>query len=155
MSQLIALVIYLLCAANGVDCLFVKDAHITEYVPELGGNNCSEPCDMTAFMTPVIYGETAACGPTIPYGTRVYIEGVGWRTCQDRGGAIDDDEVDVAVRPAEYLRLGIGGYRDVVWLLPNNGGIRPVSRPTLVPLRYLALHGARNQHAAIDPSWPN
>jgi 3D (Asp-Asp-Asp) domain-containing protein len=121
MSQLIALAIYLLCVANGANCLYVQDAHVTEYVPELGGHNCEEPCNMTAFGTPILYGETAACGPNIAYGTRVFIDGVGWRTCQDRGGAIDDDEVDVAVRPAEYLRLGINGYRDVVWLLPDGG----------------------------------
>jgi hypothetical protein len=119
MSQLIALAIYLLCVANGANCLYVEGARVTEYVPELGGVNCEEPCHLTAFMTPILYGETAACGPSIPYGTRVYIEGVGWRTCQDRGGSIDDDEVDVAVRPSEYLVLGINGYRDVVWLLPD------------------------------------
>jgi hypothetical protein len=119
MSQLIALAIYLLCVANGASCLYVQDAHVTEYVPELGGHNCEEPCNMTAFMTPILYGETAACGPDIPYGTRVFIDGVGWRTCQDRGGAIDNDEIDVAVRAMDYLRLGINGYRDVVWLLPD------------------------------------
>jgi hypothetical protein len=119
MSQLIALAIYLLCVANGANCLYVQDAHVTEYVPELGGHNCEEPCNMTAFMTPILYGETAACGPDIPYGTRVFIDSVGWRTCQDRGGAIDNDEVDVAVRAVDYLRLGINGYRDVVWLLPD------------------------------------
>ncbi len=120
MQQLIALAIYLFCIANGGNCVLVEDAHITEYAPELGGHNCEEPCDKTAYMTPIIYGETAACGPNIPYGTRVYIEKVGWRTCQDHGGAIDDEEVDVAVRPDELLRRGISGYKDVVWLFPDD-----------------------------------
>lgn len=121
--QVTALVIYLLCVANGVACVYVEDARITEYAPELGGHNCLEPCDRTAFMTPIIYGETAACGPNIPYGTRVYIDRVGWRTCQDRGGAIEDDEVDVAVRPHEYLMRGINGFRSAVWVLPDTSGI--------------------------------
>jgi hypothetical protein len=117
--QITALIIFLLCMINGGNCLLVEDARVTEYVPELGGTNCAEPCDRTAYMTPIIYGETAACGPDIPYGTEVYIQDVGWRTCQDRGGSIDNDEVDVAVRPDEYLVLGINGHRDVVWVLPD------------------------------------
>jgi 3D (Asp-Asp-Asp) domain-containing protein len=116
--QLAALMIYLFCLVNGGNCLYVEDARVTEYVPELGGTNCEEPCDLTAYMTPVIYGETAACGPNIPYGTQVFIEDVGWRTCQDRGGAIDDDEIDVAVPPDEYLVSGISAHRTVVWVLP-------------------------------------
>ena len=117
--QATALIIYLFCVANGATCLYVEDARITEYAPEMGGNNCEEPCDMTAYMTPVLYGETAACGPSIPYGTRVFIDQVGWRICQDRGGAIDDDEVDVAVRPTDYLRRGINGHRSAVWIYPD------------------------------------
>jgi len=117
--QVVAWVIYLLCIANGSNCVYVEDARITEYVPEMGGANCSEPCDKTASMTPIEYGETAACGPSIPFGTHVYIEDVGWRTCQDRGGLIENDEVDVAVRPSDYLELGINGHRPVVWVFPQ------------------------------------
>ena len=114
-----ALAIFLLCwMTQSADCAFVPAAHVTEYVPEWGGLNCEEPCDRTAYMEPIIYGTTAACGLNIPYGTRVYIENVGWRTCMDHGGAIDDDEVDVAVLPADYLQFGISGYHDVVWVMP-------------------------------------
>lgn len=120
--QVASLIIYLFCLANGGSCQYVDNARVTEYAPELGGTNCLEPCDLTAYMVPVVYGETAACGPTIPYGTRVHIEGIGWRTCQDHGGAIDDDEVDVAVRGQDYLVGGISGYRDVVWVLPPGAG---------------------------------
>ncbi len=115
--QTVAWVIYLFCVVNGGRCLYVEDARVTEYSPEMGGLNCDGTCEHTAFMTPVTYGLTAACGPGIPFGTRVYIERVGWRTCQDRGGLIEDDEVDVAVRAREYQKLGIDGRRPVVWLL--------------------------------------
>lgn len=114
MTTVTALVIFLFCTLSGGSCLYVEGAHTTEYVPEWGGINCQEPCDLTAYMTPVIYGETVACGPSIPYGTEVYIEDVGWRICQDHGGAIQDDEVDVAVSPEDYLQFGISGYHDVV-----------------------------------------
>ena len=114
-----ALAIFLLCwMTQSVDCVFVPAAHVTEYVPEFGGINCMEPCDRTAYLEPIFYGTTAACGLGIEYGTRVYIESVGWRTCMDHGGAIDDDEVDVAVLPADYLQFGISGYHDVVWVMP-------------------------------------
>jgi len=112
-----ALAIYLVCIMTGGTCLFAEGAHVTEYAPLMGGINCQEPCELTASMTPVLYGTTAACGPGIPFGTRVFVDQVGWRTCLDRGGAIEDDEVDVAVLPAEYLQRGISGYHDVVWVM--------------------------------------
>lgn len=108
--------IALLCALWGGECLFIEEARVTEYAPELGGINCMEPCHLTAYLEPIDYGVTVACVPGIPYGTQVYIDGVGWRTCLDHGGAIDDDEIDVAVRPAE-LWHGVSGYRDVVLIL--------------------------------------
>ena len=108
----------LFCLAIGGHCLYEPAARVTEYVPEWGGINCAPPCHLTASMTPVTPGVTAACGPSIPFGTRVYINDIGWRTCQDRGGAIDDDEIDVAVEPGEFMRLGINGHHAVVWVLP-------------------------------------
>ena len=112
-----AAIILLFCLAFGGSCLFVPDANVTVYAPELGGHNCLEPCDQTAYLEPLQYGIGAACGPSIPYGTRVYIDGIGWRTCNDRGGAIDDDEVDVLIRAAEYPSW-MSGLRGVVWVMP-------------------------------------
>ena len=62
-----------------------------------------EPCDMTAFMVPVTYGVTAACGPDIPYDTIVTFV-TPWgevvtRRCQDRGGGVGNDHIDVAMPP--------------------------------------------------------
>ena len=115
----VALVIYLLClAAHPGQCVYEPAARVTEYVPAFGGINCEEPCNITASMLPVTYGLTAACGPNVPFGTLLYIESAGWRTCHDRGGAIDDDEVDVAVEPAQYFHLGINGRHPVVWIYP-------------------------------------
>lgn len=114
-----ATLLLLFCVASGGHCRHEPAARVTEYVPEWGGINCAEPCNLTASMTPVTPGVTAACGPSIPFGTRVYIEGVSWRTCQDRGGAIDNDEVDVAVKPIDYMMHGINGTHAVTWVLPR------------------------------------
>lgn len=116
-----ARILFLICLISGGSCLFVPAAHITEYAPELGGINCLAPCDLTAYLEPIRYGETAACGPSIPYGTQVYIESVGWRTCLDRGGAIDDQEVDIATHPDDLYTQS--GYYDTVWIL--DPGLKP------------------------------
>jgi 3D (Asp-Asp-Asp) domain-containing protein len=38
---------------------------------------------------------TAACPPSMALGTRLEIEGVGVRVCEDRGGAITEGHIDV------------------------------------------------------------
>jgi len=112
-----ALLIYLFCFVTSNQCQFVPDANVTVYAPELGGINCQEPCDLTAYSEPLQYGIGAACGLDIEYGARVYIEGVGWRTCNDHGGAINNNEVDILIRASEYPSW-MSGERDVVWVTP-------------------------------------
>ncbi|MGO5259125.1 3D domain-containing protein [Bacillus licheniformis] len=52
-------------------------------------------------------GRTIACPPSIPFGTRVQIEGVGVRVCEDRGSAIKEGHLDVYVR-SEKEALSFG-----------------------------------------------
>lgn len=136
--------IYQQCLLLGLACAMVVGARITHYEPVLGGINCQEPCDLTAYMEPVNYGVTAACGPDIPYGTMVYMDGVGWRKCADHGGAITNERVDVAIpvsecqwvyyyseegrqvrttpddpRAKKWCNHWIMGYRNTVWLSPE------------------------------------
>ncbi|WP_413541957.1 3D domain-containing protein [Brevibacillus sp. WF146] len=62
---------------------------------------------ITASGERVREGVTAACPPELPFGTRVHIEGVGERVCQDRGGAIKGRRVDVYIADrSEALRFG-------------------------------------------------
>lgn len=42
-------------------------------------------------------GITAACPPSLPFGTRLEIEGVGERVCEDRGGAIGQGRLDIYI----------------------------------------------------------
>ncbi len=46
-------------------------------------------------------GVTIAAGPSMPFGTKVYIQGHGWREVQDRGGRIGNNNIDIAVDTLE------------------------------------------------------
>jgi 3D (Asp-Asp-Asp) domain-containing protein len=62
---------------------------------------------ITASGTKAKVGRTIAAGPSVPFGTKVFIPGFGWRVVEDRGGAIGDDDIDVLVSTrAEAFELG-------------------------------------------------
>lgn len=50
---------------------------------------------ITASGERVVDGVTAACSKEIPFGTRVQIDGVGERICQDRGAWVRGKHIDV------------------------------------------------------------
>jgi 3D (Asp-Asp-Asp) domain-containing protein len=50
---------------------------------------------ITASGAPVKEGRTIACPPSLKFGTRVNIEGIGIRVCEDRGGAIKQGHLDL------------------------------------------------------------
>ena len=56
--------------------------------------NGSHPIGITASMTETRRG-IVACGESFDYGTLFYIMGKGLYVCQDRGGAITDDRLDI------------------------------------------------------------
>ena len=57
---------------------------------------------------------TVAMGNSVPFGTKVYIPGVGHRVVEDRGGAITDKHIDIMFRTQkealEYGRQTITVY---------------------------------------------
>ena len=90
----------LVSASSRGEVPFRSEGKVTTYAPALGGINCQGDCRVTASGREVETGVTAACGPDVPFGTRVllfYPWGVEGRVCWDRGGSIVDGEVDVAV----------------------------------------------------------
>lgn len=50
---------------------------------------------ITASGEPVRDNYTVACPKSLPFGTRLDIEGLGERVCTDRGGAIGEGRLDV------------------------------------------------------------
>jgi 3D (Asp-Asp-Asp) domain-containing protein len=50
---------------------------------------------ITASGTYVKEGRTIACPPSLEFGTKLNIEGIGLRVCEDRGGAIKDGHLDL------------------------------------------------------------
>jgi|GEM_PF-2423761 len=62
---------------------------------------------ITASGRKVKQGVTAACPPHIPLGTWIEIEGFGKRRCDDRGGAIKGNKIDIYVeKVSEAIKLG-------------------------------------------------
>jgi 3D (Asp-Asp-Asp) domain-containing protein len=62
---------------------------------------------VTASGAPVVIGETVSAARSVPFGTRVWIDGFGWREVTDRGGKITDGRLDIAVDTVEEaMRLG-------------------------------------------------
>lgn len=92
---------------------------ITYYCDERTDHICGGT-GVTASGVPTDVGTTIAVDPKIiPYGTEVYIEGVGHRIAQDCGGAVKDKHIDVLVQThAEAMRLGTT-YKDV-WVIVQN-----------------------------------
>ena len=62
---------------------------------------------ITASGAPVVPGVTVAAGKELPFGTELYIHGIGKRIVQDRGAVISRGHIDIAVETqAEAIRFG-------------------------------------------------
>ena len=72
------------------EALFV----ISAYCPS---TECGALGSITAMGRQAVEGRTAACPESFQMGTRLWIEGVGERTCEDRGAAITGQRLDVFV----------------------------------------------------------
>jgi len=102
----------LFCLLSGGNCIYDPAAHITTYWPAAGGINGSGDYTVTASGREVEEGVTAACGPGIAFGTKVYVGWFdSWFTCWDRGSAIEDGEVDVMSKELVNVR------GEVVWVI--------------------------------------
>ena len=96
------------------ELIYLGEFKLTAYCAELHPHICGEGRGITASGTIATPGRTIGVDPSlIPYGTEVYIEGLGWRTAEDTGGAINEKHIDVLVDTHEgALQLGV-----------NNGGV--------------------------------
>ena len=66
---------------------------ITAYCPCV--KCCGKTNGITASGVKAVQGVTVAMGKSIPFGTKIYIDGVGERIVQDRGGAIKGNRIDL------------------------------------------------------------
>lgn len=92
----------------------------TAYCTEQYEHICGEGHGITASGQPIQAGVTVAADTSIfPYGTVLYIEGVGIRIVQDKGAAIQGKHLDVAVDTHENAEKwnGCGNHR--VWVLKD------------------------------------
>jgi len=83
----------------------VSMAEVTAYAPldpdAVEGMCYSGDPRVTASGERVVPGVTAAAGPDVPFGTRLYVHGHGVRVVQDRGGRIGQGKIDLAVESRE------------------------------------------------------
>lgn len=66
---------------------------ITAYCPCV--RCCGKSDGITASGVKAVEGVTVAMNKSIPFGTKIYIDGVGERVVQDRGGAIKGNKIDL------------------------------------------------------------
>lgn len=90
-----------------------EEWHVTGYCA------CEECCGKTDGVTAsgetVTEGITIAADSSIPFGTKIWIEGFGVRTVQDRGSAIGKNEIDIYFSDhdqsrrfgSQYLKVGV------------------------------------------------
>lgn len=72
---------------------FIGEYRITGY--DVCVECCGKTDGITASGTVATVGRTVAAPEEIPFGTRLYIEGIGDRIVEDRGGSITGNKLDV------------------------------------------------------------
>lgn len=78
---------------------------------------CGKTTGMTASGTTAQDGVTVAADTSIlPFGTKLYINGLGERVVQDRGGAIQGNKIDVYVDSHDKIP-SIGTFTTDVWVV--------------------------------------
>lgn len=99
---------------------YLGDYLITHYCTERYEHICGTGNSITSTGTAVTAGRTVAVDPSvIPYGSKIYIEGYGWRVAEDCGGAINGRRIDVAV-DTHVNANAMGKNNSGVWILVKN-----------------------------------
>lgn len=105
--------------SNGVVCAeYAGEFRITAYCTEKRKHICGTGTGITSSGQPVQSGVSVATGDLarFPYGTVLYIEGVGIRVVQDTGGAVGKEQFDVAMGTHEEA-LEFGRCQRKVYVL--------------------------------------
>ena len=78
---------------------------------------CGKTDGVTASGTQATVGRTCAAAADLPFGTRIWIDGIGERTVEDRGGGVRGQHIDVLVED-HAAAYAITGYYQV-WILED------------------------------------
>lgn len=90
----------------------------TAYCTEQRQHICGEGHGITASGQPIQADVTVAADQTLlPYGTVLYIEGVGIRIVQDKGAGVQGAHIDVAVDTHENALSWSGYGEHRVWII--------------------------------------
>ena len=99
--------------------VYLGEFRLTHYCDERYNHICGGS-GVTASGTKTSVGRTVAVDPKkIPYGTKMYIEGYGWRTAEDCGSAVKNNQIDILVNTHEQA-LNLGTKTGGVWILVKN-----------------------------------
>lgn len=112
-----------LTTGNGLSDAKVLYCTLTAYTagPESTGKYPGQPgYGITSTGQEAVQGVTVAVDPQIiPYGTKLYIPGIGYRVAEDTGGAINGDHIDIFYnQQSTAVDFGVK-YHQKVYILPN------------------------------------
>jgi len=74
---------------------------VTGYCNESCGKSYDHPAYGIMYSGKRTYRGAIACPPEMPLGTEVYLPGMGKFICEDRGGGIEGDRLDIWFRSCE------------------------------------------------------
>ena len=99
--------------------VYLGNFKLTHYCDERYSHICGGN-GVTASGTKTSVGRTVAVDPRkIPYGTKMYIEGYGWRVAEDCGSAVKNNQIDILVSTHSQA-LSMGTRSGGVWILVKN-----------------------------------
>ncbi len=79
---------------------------------------CGKTNGITASGAKVQEGVTVAADTSVfPMGSKIYIEGIGWRTVQDRGGAIKGNKLDIYISDCHNSPMPYNKQKLNVWVV--------------------------------------
>lgn len=104
MNILIAIALILSMNINNAIAKEIIEFEVTMYTSgyESTGKNPNHPAyNITSSGTQARHGVIAA-GRMYPFGTKIYLEGLGTFVVEDRGGAIKNDSIDIWTDDLNY-----------------------------------------------------
>ena len=103
-------------SASAETMTYFGNCYITAYCDERYPHICGGS-GVTAMGVPTQVGVTCGATKDLPLGTKVYIEGVGYRIVQDRGSGNGTKHIDVlCATHQDALHFEGYGHRDV-WIV--------------------------------------